>query len=183
MATKVNGVISKINPTGTTDYALASTAYGYCETGAGTAAKVVDMTGFSLIEGITIHVKFLYANTAANPTLNVNGTGAKGIMQYGTTAAGGTAATTGWQAGAIVMFTYDGTNWIRDQGYNTNTTYSTMSAAEMKTGTAGSQRVMTAANIKAGLPTLFSTGTTPGTFKVYDTEIAVADLSINWDEY
>ena len=182
MASKVNGVISKVNPSGT-EYALASNAYGYCETAGATAAKVVDMTGFSLVEGITIHVKFLYANTASNPTLNVNNTGAIKIMQYGTTAAAGAAATTGWQAGAMVMFTYDGTNWIRDQGYNTNSTYSAMSTTEMKTGTSATGRVMTAANMKAGLPTLFSTGTTPGTFKVYDTEIAIADPSISWNEY
>jgi hypothetical protein len=95
MASKVDGVISKINPSGTT-YVLASNAYGYCETAAATAAKVIDMTGFSLIEGITVHIKFKYANSASNPTLNINGTGAKPIMQYGTTAAAGSAATTGW---------------------------------------------------------------------------------------
>ena len=176
MASKVNGVISKINPSGTI-YALASNAYGYCETGAATAAKVVDMTGFSLIEGVTVHIKFKNNNTASNPTLNINGTGAKPIMQYGTTVAGTNSSTTGWSAGAILSFTYDGTNWIRDYFYNT--TYSAMSASEMKTGTAATSRVMTAANIKSGLPTLFSTGTTPGTFKVYNTEIAIAGLGSN----
>ena len=182
MASKVDGVISKINPLGTA-YALASNAYGYCQTAAATAIKIVDMTGFTLVEGVTIHVKFQYSNTASSPKLNVNGTGAKSIMQYGTTAAAGAADTTGWQAGAMVMFTYDGTNWIRDQGYNTNNTYSAMSASEMKTGTATSSRAMSAANMKAGLPTLFSTGTTPGTFKVYDTEIAVAPAQTEWEEY
>lgn len=179
MASKVNGVISKINPSGTT-YALASNAYGYCETGAATAAKVVDMTGFSLIEGVTIHIKFKNSNSASNPTLNINGTGAIPIIIYGTTAAG-SSSSTGWSAGAILSFTYDGTNWIRDYFYNT--TYSAMSASEMKTGTATTSRVMTAANIKSGLPTLFSTGTTPGTFKVYNTEIAVAPMAQEWEEY
>jgi hypothetical protein len=58
-----------------------------------------------------------------------------------------------------------------------------MSATEMLAGTAGTSRAMTAANMKAGLPTLFSTGTTPGTFKVYDTEIAVAPAQTEWEEY
>jgi len=180
MASKVNGVISKIQPADDA-YAIASSAYGYCETAAATAAKVVDMTGFSLIEGITVHIKFKNANTASNPTLNINGTGAKSIMQYGTTAAGSSNTTTGWSAGAILSFTYDGTNWVRDYFYNT--AYSAMSASEMKTGTATTSRVITAASIKAGLPTLFSTGTTAGTFKVYDTEIAVAPTAQEWEEY
>ena len=43
-----------------------------------------------------------------------------------------TAATTGWQAGAIMSLTYDSTGdgyWVRDQGYNTNTTYSDFKAS------------------------------------------------------
>ena len=48
MATQVSGYIGKLNPGNGTSYALGSTAYGYCETDATTAAKVVDMTGFTL---------------------------------------------------------------------------------------------------------------------------------------
>lgn len=82
------------------------------------------MTGFYLTKGVTIRVKFINNNTAiAAPQLNVNGTGAKPIKLYGTTDAGTIDETTGWQAGAVISFTYDGTNWVRDQGYNTNTTY------------------------------------------------------------
>lgn len=121
MATKVNGLIQKVNPGNNTQYSIASTAYGYCETAAATAAKVVDMAGFTLLEGTTIHVKFKNNNTVASPTLNVNGTGAKPIVQYGTTAASTGDATTGWYAGAVVSFTYDGTSWVRDQGFNTDT--------------------------------------------------------------
>lgn len=117
---KVKGLIEQITVDNSDAQAIASTAYGYCNTPAATAAKTVDMTGFKLIEGVTIHIKFEYSNTASSPTLNVNNTGAIAIMQYGTTAAAGTPETTGWQAGAVVSFTYDGTNWIRDQGYNTN---------------------------------------------------------------
>lgn len=133
MATKVSGLIQKINPGNGTQYSIASTAYGYCTTAAGTTEKVVDMTGFTLTEGITIHVKFQYSNAAENPTLNVNGTGAKAIKQYGTTAVSTSNQTTGWNAGAVVMFTYDGTYWVRDQGYNTNTTYSSLAAASKGT--------------------------------------------------
>ena len=75
------------------------------------------MTGFTLLPGVTVHIKFNNANSADNPKLKFNGeadANAKAIMQYGTTAAGKTSETNGWYAGAVVSFTYDGTNWIRD---------------------------------------------------------------------
>ena len=125
MASKVSGVIEKIQTGGSngTTYAIASTAYGYCDTAANEPAKTVDMDGFKLNEGVTIHVKFANANSAGSPTLNINDTGAKPIVQYGTTAVGTSNETTGWYAGAILTLTYDGTSWVRDQGFNTNSTY------------------------------------------------------------
>jgi len=90
---------------------VASTLYGTCATAAGTAAKVVTCDNFDkLITGVTIYVKFTYSNSVANPTLNVNSTGAKTIYRYGTTAPS-TSAATSWQAGSVVAFTYDGTYW------------------------------------------------------------------------
>ncbi len=56
--------------------------YGVCTTSAGTAAKVVTLDDFKLEEGAIIAVKFSNVNTAANPTLNVNGTGAKAIKKW-----------------------------------------------------------------------------------------------------
>jgi len=39
------------------------------------------MTGFKLITGVTVHIKFTYSNAAENPpTLNINNTGAKSIV-------------------------------------------------------------------------------------------------------
>lgn len=113
MASKVSGLIQKINPGNNTKYSIASTAYGYCDTAEATAAKTCEMTGFELLEGTTIHIKFKYANTASNPTLNVNGTGAKSIIQYGTT-----NLTSEWYAGAVLSLTYDGTSWVCNQGLN-----------------------------------------------------------------
>lgn len=107
--------------------------YGTCTTAAGTAAKVVtltDSTGFTLQAGTIVAVKFTYANTASNPTLNVASSGAKSIKQYGTTAVGNGNQTTGWIAGAIQIFVYDGTNWIRDYWANTDTTYTNASLGQ-----------------------------------------------------
>lgn len=88
------GVISKVNAGGS-NHLIASSAYGICETAAGTAAKVVNFTDdqdFTLIQGTTIHVRFTATNTAANPTLNVKSTGAKPIHRIGGTVAGTTVA-------------------------------------------------------------------------------------------
>lgn len=119
MATKVAGYIGKLNPGDGKSYAIGSTAYGYCETAAATAAKVVDMTGFTLVEGATIFVKFKERNNVANPTLNVNGTGAKPIYRYATTRPSTNDDANGWRAGAILAFTYDGSGWVHHFWQNT----------------------------------------------------------------
>jgi len=60
--------------------AISNIFYGTCDTAAGTAAKVVNnVTGFHLNTGVMMAVKFSNNNTVANPTLNVNGTGAKAL--------------------------------------------------------------------------------------------------------
>lgn len=88
------------------------THYGTCGSSAATVAKVVTLAGFELATGARIAVKFTYSNTATNPTLNVNGTGAKAICYRGTTAVSGTSNYYRWQANDVVEFIYDGTNWI-----------------------------------------------------------------------
>lgn len=108
------GYIGKVNDTAGNTHLVGSTLYGTCSTGASTAAKVVTCPNFTeLVEGVTIHVKFTYSNTAANATMNVNSTGAKNLCRYGTTRVG-TTTRAAWQAGAIVSFTYDGTSWVQN---------------------------------------------------------------------
>lgn len=81
--------------------------YTVCSTAAATATKTADYANFSLEAGSQIKVSFTYANTADSPTLNVNDTGAKPIVAYGTT-----GMTTGWKAGAVLDLTYNGTSWV-----------------------------------------------------------------------
>ena len=115
---------------------VASTLYGTCATAANTAAKVVTCANFDkLITGVTIYVKFTYSNSVANPTLNVNSTGAKVIYRYGTTAPS-TSAATSWQAGSVVAFTYDGTYWQMVGWLNNNDMRTAASAAPLMDGTA-----------------------------------------------
>lgn len=104
-------VITADNLNNIQDSVIQNTSYSTCSTAANTAAKTASLTNFVLTTGSCIRVKFTNSNTASSPTLNVNGTGAKSIKKYGTTAAG-TDAFTSWPAGAVVTFVYDGTNWL-----------------------------------------------------------------------
>lgn len=119
MASITKGLIEKVQIDNGTIQSIASTAYGVCTTAASEPAKTVEMDGFELVDGITVHIKFINENSAVNPTLSINNSPFKPIVQYGITAIGNDANTSGWQAGAIVSFTYDGVSWVRDQGYNT----------------------------------------------------------------
>lgn len=126
-----------------------SPLYGTCTTAAETAAKTVSISGVTeLVEGLTIYVRFTYANGVANPTLQVNSLTAKAIKRYGTTAPS-TSAASSWNAGAVVSLTYDGTYWMLNDWINT--TYSAMTVAEMQTGTATTARNLTAARLKAAV--------------------------------
>lgn len=82
--------------------------FGTCSTAEATQAKVVTCSGFKLKTGARIAVQFTYSNTASQPTLNVNGTGAKYICGLD-----GTSVVSGiWRAKETVDFVYDGSWWI-----------------------------------------------------------------------
>ena len=94
------------------------TNYAVCSTGATTVSKVVSCTGFNLVTGSEIAVKFSYTNTASNPTLNVNGTGAKAINYDGTVVNAGYLV-----ANRIYTFRYNGTQYELVGDLNINTTF------------------------------------------------------------
>ena len=149
--------------------------YGTCDTAAATVAKVVtlaDSTGFSLTTGAVVIVKFTNANSASNPTLNVNSTGAKSIYRYGTTAASTSASTSGWRAGAVQIFVYDGSGWIRD--FWENSTYSNVSLGQ------GYATCSTAASTTAKVGTLSSYAiSTGGIVSVKFTYAVPASATLN----
>jgi hypothetical protein len=98
---------------------VGSSLYGTCETLSDDAIKVVQCPDFDqLIVGVTIWVKFLYANTAENPVMNVNFTGTLPIHRDENTLAG-TDKNSSWSAGAVVAFIYDGTAWYMNGGGGT----------------------------------------------------------------
>ena len=57
--------------------------YGTCSSSESATEKVVACSGFTLINGAMITVYFSKSNTVAQPTLNVNSTGAKNIINKG----------------------------------------------------------------------------------------------------
>lgn len=92
--------------------------YATCSTAAGTAAKAVTVTGYKLVAGAWVTVKFGNTNTAANPTLNVSNTGAKAIHYRGAAVAAGVLA-----QGRTYGLVYNGTQYELIGDIDTNTTY------------------------------------------------------------
>ena len=92
--------------------------YATCSTAAATAAKTVALSGFALATGARVLVKFTVTNSAANPTLDVNGTGAKPIQYRGAAIAAGTLA-----ANRTYEFVYTGAQYELVGDVDTNTTY------------------------------------------------------------
>lgn len=78
--------------------------YGTCDTDAGTAAKVATLSGYSLVNGGIVAIKFSKDVTSASSTLNINGKGAKAIFFKNVA-----LATNVIKAGDLVTFMYDGT--------------------------------------------------------------------------
>ena len=90
--------------------------YGTCSTAAATVAKTVSCTGFTLVTGAEITIRFTVTNTAASPTLNVNNTGAKAIVYRNAAISAGYLA-----ANRVYKFVYDGTNYELIGDINTDT--------------------------------------------------------------
>ena len=85
----------------------AAVGYYDCPTVATTAAKVVSASGYVLAKGGCFKVKFAHANNVGNPTLNVNGTGAKPLYWEGETP----TLYEGWKDNEVVSIYYDGTSY------------------------------------------------------------------------
>ena len=80
--------------------------YTTCATASGTAAKTAALAGFRLQTGAALRVKFANTNTAANPTLNVGGTGAKPLYHHGKAVPAGLLA-----AGRMYTVVFNGTQY------------------------------------------------------------------------
>ena len=173
--------IGKVNVDGSTQL-VGSTLYGTCSTAANVAAKVVTCADFNeLITGVTIHVKFSYPNTATNPTLNVNNTGAKTISRYADTPPG-TTPETSWKSVSVVSFTYGENKWImNDHLDDTKTTIAWDSTNKKLTQTVDgtTSDVVTGSTILDGLTSSQVTTALGYTPPTADTNNAVTQTNTN----
>lgn len=99
---------------GTKSASVAGNYYGTCSTRASTSAKIVSIPAtenFVLQVGDIIGIKFDNTNTANNPSLNVNNSGAKPIY-YNNSAVSTSNLWASGEANRVTIFMYDGTNWI-----------------------------------------------------------------------
>jgi len=99
---------------GTQSAQIAGNYYGTCDTASATANKVVTVPAsenFVLQIGDIVGVRFTNTNTANNPTLNVNNSGAKPIY-YNDDAVHTNYLWAGGEADRDTVFMYDGTNWV-----------------------------------------------------------------------
>ena len=79
---------------------------GVCGTSADNAKKTANCADFVLADGAFFIAKIVNANIAANPSLNVNSTGAKPIYYKGAPIAAEKLS-----AGCVLLFRYDDNNW------------------------------------------------------------------------
>lgn len=145
--------------------------YCTCATAAATAAKTTTIVRGTfaeadLIAGAQVLVKFTNSNTVASPTLKIGDTTAKAIRRYGSTAPS-TSAASSWNAGEIVLFVYDGTYWYIEGWINT--TYSSMTEAEITAGTGTTARLITPARLKLAIDTWSGGGGTSTSVPTADT--------------
>ena len=139
------GYVDSLAPSGGAGVWIAA-----CDTPAAQEKTVNTGSDFALETGVQIAVKFnannTYSATEAAPVkLNVNGTGAYPVYYANTGARTGTDTTAFGRANYYNYYVFDGTYWVwRGSSVDNNTTYTNMSAAEAKTGTATTARSISA---------------------------------------
>ena len=136
----------------------------YCDTAAGTAAKVASCSGYNLLANSYIHVVIVNTNTSAGAiTLNINGKGAKPIYINGAASSSSNYALT---AGSYLVF-YNGTNYyFRTDGKIT---------AAGLVNTSNSSLIPTVNNATL---TIQKNGTTVQTFTANQSSNATANITV-----
>ena len=140
--------------------------YGECSTAAATTEKAVACTGYKLVTGSVVYVKFTVTNTGAvaSLTLNVNSTGAKSIKyRNANLSSAGVLA-----ANRLYCFVYDGTNYQLVGDLDTNTTYTNASLGQgygvCSTGASTAAKTVTMSNyalVTGGIVSVLFTASVP----------------------
>ena len=145
---------------------LPSIFIGTCASTGATQNKVATVdTDFTLTKGVVVAIKYSatnsYSATASAPiTLNVNNTGAFNIYYSGSNANTGTNNNAYGYVNRYIYYMYDGTQWVwLSQGIDSNTTYSSMTEAEINAGTSTTARLVTPQRLNNWLTSKLWTGT------------------------
>lgn len=120
--------------------------YATCSTASGTGAKTATTsTGdFDLATGSMVRVKFTTSNTAANPTISIDGSTAKTIQpKSGTSGMANLIA-----AGEVVDLVYDGTNFIMTKGGSATTTFYGITKLNSSTSSTSTTEAATPSAVK-----------------------------------
>ena len=155
--------------------------YGTCTTTASVAAKVATVETFPLdannkpLVGTVVAIKFSTTNTfkteGTTHTLTVNQTGAYPIYYNNAELVSTTSANTlaaGYK-NRHVFYMFNGTQWVwLSASYDTNSTYSAMTQAEIDAGTSTTGRTMTPARLRDNFYTETECNTNFATAVSYD---------------
>lgn len=147
--------------------------YGTCSSAAAATEKAVTCSEFTandLVAGTMINVSFSATNSAAiaNLQLNVNGTGAKNIKYIYNGTLKNIPAASYLTAGQMYTFYYDGTYWVVQLMYNTDSNTTTIQDVYVGynygiSGVNGYKQLSILMNDEQGLPTSLTTTNGTGT--------------------
>lgn len=155
---------------GNNTYPVGSTLYGTCSgtVNGDTTSYSVSLANFDKLEiGITIHVKFTIASGTATK-LKVGNTDAKSI----TNPSGAII----WSANSVISFTYDGTNWIMNDGQDTKYTAATEAPGKVASASAqGSSANYARQDHTHGID--LATGDDNGQVKIAGSNVSVKGLA------
>lgn len=128
--------------------------YGTCASAAADTTKVVvcsDFTSLNTGDAILVHFSTTNSGAVGSLKLDVNGTGAKSIKYINNGTLGNLTSAGYLKASTTYLFVYDGTYWVTY--FNYNTTYSSMTDAEIAAGTGTTARNITPARLKTAVQT------------------------------
>lgn len=109
-------VLDKINGIDERTKALKTGYYAVCNSNGDAQIKEISLEGVETMDtGLSVHVKFTNAQTYDGiPELKINSLAAKPISRNGYDS----ASMNEWDAGEVLEFAYDGTNWVIVNGGN-----------------------------------------------------------------
>ena len=155
-------------------------------TTAGTgSAYTATVEGIDAVEtGVTFMMIPHIASTAVNPTLDVNGLGAKSIRRRvsGNTATTVTGSTENWiSANKPIMVTYDGDYWVVDfDRPNANDLYGTLGSDKISYGSATSG--LTSTNVKEAIDEVASKVDAAASKTEVQSHVTITDLPVTAEE-